>query len=516
MYDITLLGGLVYDGLGNPPQYKDIGIIGERIARIGDLKEEPCRERIYIKGLSICPGFIDIHSHSDAYYFIHPQAECKIRQGVTTEVIGNCGGSGAPLYGEFKEKRKREWESIGIRIRWNSFRDYVNLLRENGINVNVVPLVGHGNIRGAIKGYSTSPLTKRELYRMQALLERCLEDGAFGLSSGLIYTPGMYADTKELIDLVKIVRPYKGIYTTHIRGEGDTLLSAINESIKIAEETGVGLQISHLKTSGRRNWRKLPEVFKAIEDAISSGVDVTCDRYPYIASNTDLDTLLPDWFHNLSEGEKKDVIKTKRKVLADSIKIDKDIIIGRVKRGKDRWCEGMFVRDIAKRLKMDQKEVILRLLEDSEFQIQATFFNMCERNLKKILRKPYCMIGSDSSLRTTKGPLKMGHPHPRVFGTFPRVLGRYTGRGLLSMETAIHKMTGMPAKKLGLKDRGRIQEGAYADIVVFNPEEIMDLSTYERPFQYPKGIEYVIVNGQIVLDKGRINNKLSGKVLINV
>lgn len=516
MYDIVFLGGLVYDGLGNPPEYNDIGIVGEKITKIGDLRKVPYQKRIDIKGLSISPGFIDIHSHSDTYYFIHPEAECKIRQGVTTEVIGNCGCSGAPLYGEFRIARKKEWEGLGIKIRWNSFKEYINLLKDNGISVNVIPLVGHGNIRGAVKGYSTSPLTKKELQKMQKLLATCLEEGAVGFSSGLIYTPGMYADTGELIELVKIVKNYKGVYTTHIRGEGDTLLTAIREAIKIAEKTGVGLEISHLKTSGKRNWERLSGAFNLIEDAIRRGIDVTCDRYPYIASNTDLDTLLPKWFHELSQKEKRNWIRTRRNELAHLLKVDKEIMIGRVKSRRNKWAEGLYITQVAKRLRMNPEEAIINLLRDADFQVQATFFNMSEGNLKRILKKPYCMIGSDSSLRTMRGPLRMGHPHPRVFGTFPRVLARYTGRGLLSKGEAIYKMTGMPAEKLGLKDRGRISEGAYADLVVFNPEKIKDMATYEKPFQYPKGIEFVIVNGEIVLNKGAMDNKFAGKVLINV
>lgn len=522
MYDLILEGALVYDGLGNPPRYIDIGIKGERIAKVGDLIKVSCQKRIKLSGLSVSPGFIDIHSHSDVYYFLDPQAQCKIRQGVTTEVIGNCGSSAAPLYGEFKAARKKEWKPLGIRIRWGSFREYIDLLRDSGIAVNVVPLVGHGNIRGAVKGYSTSAITKRDMGKMQKLLNNAMEEGAMGLSSGLIYTPGMYTDTRELIELVKIAARFKSIYTSHIRGEGDTLLDAIKEAIIIASDTGVKVEISHLKTSGKRNWPKLREAFNVIEDAISHGIDITCDRYPYIASNTDLDTLLPDWFHKMKYIERKDWINNRQDELIDVLKnILKDdwqerVMIGRVKNRKNRWAEGLFISEVSKRLKLGSERIVLELLKGVDFQVQAIFFNMCEKNLIKILKKPYVMIGSDSSLRTMKGILKMGHPHPRTFGTFPRVLARYTGKGRLSMKEAIHKMTGMPARKLALKGRGRISEGAYADIVIFNSKKIKDKATYEKPYQYPEGIEFVIVNGEIVLDKGVRTSKLPGKVLLNV
>lgn len=516
MYDLILEGALVYDGLGNPPRYIDIGIKGERIAKTGDLTKESCQKRLDLKGLSISPGFIDIHSHSDVSYFINPQAECKIRQGVTTEVIGNCGGSGAPLYGDFRLARKKEWEPLGIRIKWSSFKEYIDILKESGVSVNVIPLVGHGNIRGAVKGYSINPVTRKEMQKMKSLLARCMEEGARGFSTGLIYTPGIYADTKEIIELVRIVREYNGIYATHIRGEGDTLLEAVKEAIKIAEETGVKLQISHLKTSGKRNWGKLPKVFNLIESAIKRGIDVTCDRYPYIASNTDLDTLLPKWFREMGYKERVDWINNRQDELVRVLKVDKGIMVGRVKNRTNRWAEGLFIDEIAKRVKKSARRAIVDLLRDADFEVQAMFFTMCEENLKKILKKSYCMISSDSSLRTMKGPLSMGHPHPRVFGTFPRVLGGYTGKGMFSMQEAIYKMTGMPAEKLGLKNRGRISEGAYADIVVFNPKEIKDNATYEKPYQYSEGIEFVIVNGEIVLDKDFMTGELPGKVLLNV
>lgn len=520
MYDLILSRGLVYDGLGNPPLLLDIGIKGERIAKIGNLINESYRKKIDVNGFSVSPGFIDMHSHSDTYYFINPQADCKIRQGVTTEVIGNCGGSAAPLYGEFRVARKKEWEPLGIKVRWKSFKEYINLLRNSGIAVNVVPLIGHGNIRGAVKDYSTSPLTKKEIRKMKHLLYECMEQGAMGFSTGLIYTPGMYADTKELIELVKIIRKYNGIYTTHIRGEGYTLMAALKEAISIAEKAEVKLQISHLKTSGSKNWEKLSKIFNLIENAVRRGIDVSCDCYPYIASNTDLDALMPSWFHEMNYNEKIDWVSDRQKELADALKkiLEKGwgerIMIGRVKNKTNKWTEGLFIKDIAKKLNIVPEIAVIELLKAADFDVQAMFFTMCEENLKKILKKPYVMIGSDSSLRTMSGALRMGYPHPRTFGTFPRVLARYTKNGVLSMESAIYKMTGMPAEKLGLADRGRISESAYSDIVVFNPKKIKDRATYEKPFQYPSGIELVIVNGQIVLNKGVKSGILSGKVIL--
>lgn len=521
MYDLILAQGITYDGLGNPAKRQDIAIKGTRIAALGNLSRYySLYKTINVKGLTISPGFIDIHSHSDVYYLAHPQAESKIRQGVTTEVIGNCGGSAAPIYGSFRLKRKHEWEQLDVKVTWNSFKDYINILKNQGVAVNVVPLIGHGNIRGAVKGFSKNPLTKREKARMRNLLRRELEQGAWGLSTGLIYTPSMHADTKELIEMVRIVAEYEGIYTTHIRGEGDTLIEAVKEAVRIASETGVSLEISHLKTSGPKNWRKLSGVFRIIEDGIQKGLKINCDRYPYIASNTDLDILLPDWFNKMSDKRRKHWLIYRKDELIDFLKNDLEsgwpdrIWIGRVSSKFNKWTQGLSIREIARKKRKQPEEVVIGLIKEEDFQVQAIFFNMNEGNLNRILRKPYVMIGSDSSLRTIKGPLAIGHPHPRAFGAFPRVLSRYTGDGKLSLGKAIWKMTGMPAEKLGLKNRGRIKTGAYADIVVFDPKKIKDKATYKKPFQYPEGIRFVLVNGEIVFKNGRCTGKMPGMLLL--
>lgn len=537
MYNLILSNGLIYDGLGNNPRYADIGIVCEKIAKIGDLSKESYQKKIDLKGLSVSPGFIDMHSHSDVNYFLDPHAECKIRQGVTTEVIGNCGGSAAPLYGEFRHVRKKEWEPLGIKINWNNFKEYTGVLADYGTAVNVVPIIGHGNIRGAVKGYSTSPLTKSEKQRMLKLLAESMEQGAFGFSTGLIYIPGMYADVKEITEFAKVVKKYNGIYTTHMRSEGDKLIEAVKEALLVAKKTGISLQISHIKTSGRRNWGKINKLSHIIEGAVKKGIDVACDRYPYTASNTDLDVLLPNWFHEMGWKEKTHWINNRQDELENVLRnsLEKTwqntVMISRVnaksnfKHGdytpkkqavadnRYQWAEGKFLNIISKRLKTSPEAAMLNLLKHADSQVQVMFFNMCEQNLLKILKKPYVMIGSDSSLRTMKGPLRIGYPHPRVFGTFPRVLHKYTGKGKLSMPEAIYKMTGMPAEKLGIKDRGIISENTYADLVVFKSDKIKDNATYEKPFQYPSGIELVLVNGQIVLNKGIGTGSLPGKVL---
>ena len=520
MYDFILSGGYVYDGLGNVPQYEDIGIQGGRITALGKLGGAACHCKLNLKGRAVTPGFIDIHSHSDIYYLLDSSATSKIRQGVTTEVIGNCGSSAAPLYGEYARVQRKRWAAVGVQLSWRSFRSYIQVLRDTGIAVNVVPLIGHGNIRGAVTGYNPGKATKKDLTGMRKLLRRGLKAGAFGLSSGLIYVPGMYAGTGELIDLARLTGDYGGIYATHIRGEGDNLLIALGEAVLIAEKTGVSLQISHLKTGNRANWSKIEEAFFIIEQGQRRGVQITADRYPYIASSTDLDVILPEWWHRMNYKKRHQWISNKQDTLAavltetlpdnwaDDIMVAHAPALGRLK------IEGLYLSQIAARERLSPEKTMLRLLQKTDFQAQAIFFCMNAGNLNKILRKPYVMIGSDSSLRTVQGRLRIGYPHPRTLGTFPRFLSKFTGKGKIPLAQAVYKITGLPAEKLGLKRRGRITKGAYADIVIFNPRRVRDTATYKKPFCYPEGIETVIVNGEIVFANGHKSGKLPGRVIL--
>lgn len=509
MYDLILSAGIVYDGLGNPGKRIDIAIKGERIVALGRFSQASAKNYISFKNLVIAPGFIDIHSHSDVYYLVHPQAECKIKQGVTTEVIGNCGTSAAPLYGDFKKHRSNQWQDFGLKVTWNSFQDYLQVLKNTPTGINIIPLVGHGNLRTTIKGFSKTSITKNELKNMSRLLDKIMSQGAWGMSTGLIYRPSMYADQNEIIALAKIVAKYKGIYTSHIRGEGDHVLDAVSEAINITKRSKVNLQISHLKVSGRKNWSKLDKVFTLIENGIKNGLNINCDRYPYLAGNTDLDVIVPD---NALKMNKQHLIDHLNNNLEDNW--SHEIVIGKVKTRKNYWMQGLSIATIATQQKKAPAAATIDLLFAEDFQVQAMFFGMSEKNLVRILKKPYSMIGSDSSLRTITGPLAFGHPHPRVFGTFPRVLEKYTGKGKIPLAQTIHKMTGMPAIKIGLHNRGVIAAGNYADITVFDPKAITDKATYTKPFQYAKGIKSVIVNGHIVFDGKQLTGKLPGKVLL--
>lgn len=461
------------------------------------------------------PGFIDIHSHSDFSILINPRAESKVRQGVTTEVIGNCGSSAAPLSGEKLVRVRRQ--NKGLKIDWKTLAEYRRRVEEAGTAVNLLPLTGQGNIRAAVMGYRAGKPSSSERHAMLALLETELDNGSAGLSTGLVYPPGVYSDFSELLELVILVARRGGIYATHMRSESGRVREAVDEALRLAEISGVSLQISHLKAGGRANWPKLSDCLKKIEAARADGLNVNCDRYPYLASATGLDILLPEWSW---EGGDEDELKriadpaTRRRIKKEMTRPGWDeVIISRVSLPAHRSWEGKSVKELARRTAQEEEEFVLELLRKEKLQVDALFFSLSAANLEIIYRRPYCMVGSDSSAGADYGPLKEGKPHPRAFGTFPRFWRESAVSGRLSREEAVYRMTGLPAEKLGLKNRGVIKEGAAADLVVFDPSRLRDRATYRDPRRYPEGLDYVIVNGEVVVEEGRHTGRLPGRVL---
>jgi N-acyl-D-amino-acid deacylase len=523
MYDIVIKNGFIVDGNGQPGRKGDIGILGDRIEVIGKCSIDQGKKVICAAGKVVAPGFIDIHSHSDFNLLANPGAESKVYQGVTTELMGHCGVSGAPMEGLVRDRRGEELANLGLSINWSTMDEYLLRLEKAQPIVNLATLVGHGNLRGAVVGYDNRPPSKNELKQMEAMLLQSLEMGAFGLSTGLIYPPGVYSSPEELLALTKLVAESGGMYATHLRSEGDGLVESVEEALSIAEKTGVSLQISHLKTYGRRNWTKLPSVFRIIEDSRRKGLNIHADRYPYTASSTDLDVLLPSWAGEggwEKELEHLDDPDSQQRMTKEILAQDPEpefwdkVIITTVKNEKNRPLEGKTLAEISTQKKRAPWEILYELLREEELKVGAIFFFMSEENLKKILIKDYVMIGTDSAARSVSGILRRGKPHPRGFGTYPRILHRWTGQGkLLSLENAIYKMTGLPAKKLGVNDRGLIQPGYFADLVVFDPSTIQDQADYDNPFQHPVGIEHVIVNGVEIISEGKITGKKPGKIL---
>lgn len=526
MFDVIIKGGEVIDGTGKGGYRADIGIAGERIGEIGSLKNSSANKTIDAQGLTVCPGFVDLHSHADAVLLEKPTDLPKVMQGVTTEVVGNCGFSLAPINRSRQNMLKQFLEpllgEINSLCSWTSMDDYLHQLEKRGIGVNVASYVGHQTLRIAVMGFDDQKPTEEEMEKMQHLLAQSLQQGAVGLSTGLIYSPGSYADTRELVRLCEVVTGVGGIYATHIRNESNEILESVKEALDIGRKTGVSVHISHFKICGRENWNRIGTVLNLILQAKKEGLDVTCDMYPYLAGSTTLATLLPPWVHEggiealterLGRHEVRERIK---KDFARGIKgWDnimqgvgwENIFINWVYSRQNKKMEGRNLRGIAASCKKDPAQTLFDLLISEKGRATMVVFCNCEENMRNMMQQPMTMIGTDG--------IHLGQkPHPRLYGTFPRVLGKYVREEkLLSLEEAIHKMTYLPNQRLGFADRGAIRKGFFADIVVFDPDTIRDCATYKDPKQYSQGIEYVLVSGKVVVEKGEHTGSLPGRVL---
>lgn len=524
--DYLIKDGLIIDGSGKDPIEANIGIKGDRISFVGRDEADAARV-IDARGLIASPGFIDTHTHSEFTLLADNRAEAKISQGITTEVNGNCGLSAAPLYGEALEQREADLKELGIKERWATFGEYFSLLEKRGIAINFSTLCGHGNIRASVIGYKNRRPDEKEMAEMERLLSETLKQGAQGLSTGLIYPPGVYSDTEELIELCKglnrksQIANRNFIYTSHMRSEGDRLIESIEEVIEIGRKSCVHVHISHIKTSGEHNWQKIGKAIELMEKAKKEGIKLTCDRYPYIASSTDLDVVLPSWTFEGGRDEglkrlKDSTIREKLKSGLSSKPDDywKNIYISSVTKDENIWMEGENIFNISPKMGKAIEDAVLDILMDEGLRAGAIFFSMSEENLKRFLSLPYAMVGSDSSARSFSGITRSGKPHPRGFGTFPRFIGKYVrDEGLMPLPEAIRRITHLPAETFGLKQRGLIKEGYYADIVLFNYDRIIDKATFDDPYQRGDGIEYVFVNGSLAYKEGSYTNSLSGRML---
>lgn len=524
--DILIKGGTIYDGSLAGPYVKDIAISGDIISAIGSFHRNEAVMVIDAEGLAVAPGFIDTHAHSDFTILADPRAEGKVSQGVTTEINGNCGMSAGPLFNKAFERRQDDLKDLGIRDRWNTFDEYFALVAKRGIALNVATLVGHGNVRGSVMGYDDKEPKEDDLSKMSALLRTAIDEGAIGLSAGLIYPPGVYSRTEELIELSKVLKQRGLVYASHMRSEGEMLVESVQEVIRIGREADIKVHVSHIKTAGERNWHKAEKVIALLEEAKNSGIQLTCDRYPYIASGTDLDSMLPAWTY---EGGNEEEIKrlmnpADRELIRKEIQSRtgkkeywKTVIISSVDSEENAWMEGRTIADISASLKLDEIDTLFRVLINEKLRVGAIFLSMSEENLIKFLSLPYCMIGSDSSARSFDGPTRKGKPHPRGFGTFPRFLGRYVrDSGVMGLSEAVYRSTMLPAETFCLKNRGGIKEGMYADIVIFDPETIIDTATFDNPYQRSSGIQHMLVNGVPVIREGEFAGNFPGRVLKSV
>ncbi len=503
------------------PKKMDLLVEGAHIKDIGNFSHVNAGRTIKADGLVVCPGFIDAHGHSEFTLLADGRAEGKISQGITTEVNGNCGMSAAPLAGPAREHREGELEALNIKDRWRTFSEFFVLLEQSKIATNFITLVGQGNLRASVAGYENKPLSASDRHRMTDLLKSSMEDGGKGLSTGLIYPPGVYSDTDEIIALAGEAVKYGGIYTTHMRSEGDTLLESVEEVIHIAAKTGISVHISHLKTSGKKNWGKRDALFEMIANAHDRGISITCDRYPYIASSTDLDTVLPSWAFEGGRDKEIERLRNERVKLAEEISVHysgpsdwQNVVVSSVVSNKNKWMEGKSIREISGAQNKPEIDSVCDLLIDESLRVGAIFFTMSEDNLRSILQREYCVIGTDSAARSFDGITANGVPHPRGFGTFPRILGRYVrDLGVLTLSEAVYKMTGLPAHIFGIKKRGILAKGFFADIAVFDPGKVNDPADYSEPFRKPEGIHHVFNNGTPVLLNEGLTGALPGMIL---
>jgi len=522
--DYLFSGGFVIDGTGTKSIKADVAVRHDKIVGIGKFETKDVRNVIDITGKMITPGFIDIHSHTDVKLLVNPFAESKITQGVTTEMYGMDGDSVAPL----TEEMRQSWnenipEHYSFEVTWQSLPEYFDILKRNKHAVNFGMMIGQGTLRDYVIGESDRAATKDDIKKMQQLLKTAVDHGAWGISSGLEYTPGSFATTEEIIEVASVLKGTNYPYVTHMRSESDKLIEAVEESIKIAKSAGIPLHISHLKVEGKRNWHKADILFETIEKAQQEGLRVTFDRYPYIAYNTGLSNLFPIWAREGGTDKFLDRLNDKKQILEiEKYTRDKITMLGSwnsclissIRSKENEGLQGKRLPEIAEIWKCDPFEAAVRLIKEERARVSMVGFGMTEENTKRILAHPNAVIASDGSALEINGPLAKGNPHPRNFGTFPRAIAHYVHKHkIVSLPEMVKKMTSKPAEIAGFKNRGKIAENYFADLVIFNPDTIQDLATFEKPKQYCQGIDHLFVNGKPVITNGKKDKNLPGMIL---
>ncbi|HKB02915.1 MAG TPA: D-aminoacylase [Gemmataceae bacterium] len=522
VYDVVIRHGKLVDGTGNPWVYADVAVRGDKVVAVGRVTGTGKRE-IDAKGLVVAPGFIDMHSHSDAVLLEDGNAPSKVRQGVTTEVLGEGTSAGPYPVGPVYGRRTGRFRTLA---------DYFTFVEESGVAVNVASYVGLDNLWQAAMGTSHARPTAEQFEQMKALLDLSMSDGAIGLSSMLMMPPGSLATTDDIVELCKVVAKHGGSFSSHIRNEGLGVFDSVKEAIAIGERAGVPVDVIHLKIADEKYWGRMNEVVALFEAARKRGVSVHANVYPYTRGNNNLASIIPPWAHEGGTRKMLDRLKDP----AERSRLKKDIRDGlpgwynhytavggdwsrMLVSGKGSY-EGLTMdRVIAAKSKgkdpaPEPLDVLFDLLIETDGSVPTVYEHHTEKDMNVVLKQPWCSIGSDGSALAVDGPLRRGNPHPRNFGTFPRVLGVYVReRGLITLEDAVRKMTSLNAAKLGLTDRGVVRPGAYADLTLFDPDKVIDRSTYTDPFRYSEGIEYVVVNGQLVLDQGKPTGAKPGRAL---
>jgi N-acyl-D-amino-acid deacylase len=523
MFDILIKHGKLIDGTGNPWTSLDVGIKNGKIAEIGVLSESKANLVINAEGLMVAPGFIDTHVHSDLMCLRPDIHKIKLLQGITTELFGQDGISVAPVTEETKPLWQKQLKGLNGDIGdwpWNSIEEYLSFLEQHKIAGNAAYLVPHGAVRSMVMGFEDRTATQEEIQKMRELVEEGMRQGAVGVSTGLVYPPNVYSNKEELIEICKASATYGGSFVVHIRNESNRSLEALDEVIDVARQSGVRLHISHFKVAGKLNRDKFLKALNKMEKGREEGIEITFDQYPYTAGSTVFHAILPPWMHG---GGTEDLLsRLEDPIMRNRIKEDlqhnvdyenwvlncgwENIIISSVSSDINRDLEGKNIIDIAKIRKTEPAEAAFDLLLEENAAITMVVHWGHEEDVIFGMRHPYQIVGSDSIFG--------GKPHPRLYGTYPRVLGRFVReKGILTLEEAIRKMTGAPAQFLRLKDRGLIREGYWADIVIFNPNTINDRATYDNPLELPVGVHHVLVNGEMTVDNGEYNGMTAGKII---
>lgn len=528
-FDLVIRGGRLVDGSGNPWHQADVGVRDGRVVAIGRLEGRPARRVIDAQGLVVAPGFIDMLGQSEFTLLVDGRAESKIRQGITTEITGE-GESIAPVNDAILADWKPFLDHYGLKVDWRRFRGYFARLEKQGTAINLGSYVGATQVREMVLGHANRAPTPAELERMKQLVAEAMEDGALGLSTSLVYAPAFYARTDELVALARVASAAGGIYATHMRNEGNSISEALDEAIRIGLEAHIPVEIFHLKVAGKPNWGKMGQVTQQIHAAREAGVDIAADTYSYTAGATALAASIPPWAHEGGIDKMLARLRdpaTRQRLKAEIERPAKDwenfyygsggasgVLISSVLNPTLKPFEGKRLDEIARLRKQEPLDALFELVIEDGAQTGAIYFLMDEPDVEAAIRAPWVSFGCDCEARRTDGILGEFKPHPRCYGNFPRILGRYVReKHLLSLEEAVRKMTSLAAERVGLMDRGLIKEGLWADITIFDPSTVRDVATYENPNQYAEGIRYVIVNGQLVLDDGKMTGALPGRVL---
>ena len=528
-FDIVIKGGTVYDGTGGEGHVTDVAIRGDRIAGVGDFAKASAKKTIDARGLAVAPGFINMLSWSNESLIQDGRSQSEIRQGVTTEIMGE-GESMGPLNDRMKARIVREQTDIKFEIKWNALAEYLRYLEKRGISCNVASFLGATTVREYVIGLEDKQPTPEQLDQMRELVRKEMEAGALGIGTSLIYPPAFYAKTEELIELCKVAAKYQGKYISHMRSEGNQLLGGLDEVIRISREAGIPAEVYHIKAAGEKNWPKEDQLLGRIEAAQKEGLKIRANMYTYTAAGTGLDACLPPWtedggypalFKRLRDPATREKIAAEVRVDSDAWENlylaagspEKILLVG-FKSEKLKSLTGKSLAEVAKRRGKDPIETIMDLISEDESRIGTVYFLMSEENVKKELAKPWISFGSDEASQVPEGVFLKSNPHPRAYGNFARVLGKYTrDEKVITLPGAVRRLSALPATNLGLDHRGFIQDGMFADVVVFDPAIIADRATFEKPHQYAVGMKHVFVNGVQVLKEGEHTGAKPGRAL---